>query len=100
MKTPRDDYLTPEGHYQEARRLLWVIDGELQSDAPRTIGELAVIALAHAITTLAADVFEHPRPYPGTCPDCGMLPADRHTPACGARDSGQEIWPGIHGGQP
>ena len=54
MNAPRDDYFTSEGHYQEARRLLWVIDGELQSDAPRTIGELAVIALAHAITALAA----------------------------------------------
>jgi hypothetical protein len=53
-----DDYLTPEGHYQEAARLLWVIDDQLQSDAPRSIGELALVALAHAFTGLAADNFD------------------------------------------
>jgi hypothetical protein len=45
----RDDYLTVEQHREEAERLLWVIDGELQSDAPRTLGDLAVIALAHIL---------------------------------------------------
>ena len=65
MNAPRPDYFTPAEHYQEAQRLLWVIDGELQSDAPRTTGELAVIALAHAVTALAADVFDEDRQ-----PDC------------------------------
>ncbi len=58
MKKNTGGYLSPEEHYQEARRLLWVIDQELQSDAPRTLGELAVIALAHAITALVADTIE------------------------------------------
>lgn len=58
MNAPRDDYLTTLQHFQEAQRLLWVIDDELQSDAPRSIGELAVIALAHAVTAaVAVDVF-------------------------------------------
>jgi hypothetical protein len=35
-------------------------------------------------------------PYPGTCPDCGVLPADLHTLKCGVRASGQQIWPGTH----
>ncbi len=53
----RDDYLTVEQHQEEAERLLWVIDGELQSGAPRTMTDLAIIALAHAVTALAADKF-------------------------------------------
>jgi hypothetical protein len=52
----RNDYLTPDQHYQEASRLLWVVDGELQSDAPRTISDLAAVALAHAVTALAGGV--------------------------------------------
>ncbi len=45
----RPDFLTAGQHMEEAERLLWVIDGELQSGAPRTLGELAVIALAHVL---------------------------------------------------
>jgi hypothetical protein len=28
------------------------------------------------------------------CPDCGVIPGMPHTAKCGARDSGQDIWPG------
>jgi len=52
----RPGYLTAEQHVDEAERLLWCIDGELQADTPRTLGELAVIAMAHAFTAVAADM--------------------------------------------
>jgi hypothetical protein len=29
------------------------------------------------------------------CVDCNAWPGEVHTPKCGARDSGQEIWPGF-----
>ena len=28
-----------------------------------------------------------------SCPDCGVIVGELHTLMCGARDSGQEIWP-------
>jgi hypothetical protein len=58
VKASRGDYLTPLQHLQEAQRLLWVIDGDLQTDIPRTISDLALVALAHAVAAaVAADVF-------------------------------------------
>jgi hypothetical protein len=54
---PAGEYLTPEGHVAEAERLLYVIDEELQSDAPRSLLTLAVVALAHAMTAVAVDEF-------------------------------------------
>ncbi len=60
MKAVRNDfYLTPKQHFQEAQRLLWVVDEALQSDEPRTLGDLAILALAHAVTAaIAVDVFD------------------------------------------
>jgi hypothetical protein len=49
-------YLTPGQHFQEAQRLLWVIDEELQNpEVPRTLSDLAAIAQAHAIIAAIAD---------------------------------------------
>jgi hypothetical protein len=48
-----DGPAAPDGHYAGAQRLLAVIDDELADESmPRSLLELAVIALAHA--TLAA----------------------------------------------
>lgn len=45
-----NDFPTLAQHREEARRLLWVIDDCLQDESqPRTLGDLAVIALAHAV---------------------------------------------------
>jgi hypothetical protein len=41
------DYLTPEGHRQEAERLAWVIDDVLQSDAERNLPDLIALARLH-----------------------------------------------------
>ena len=51
----------------------------------------------------ALDIIEISSPYSNrervrrddTCPDCNVWPGDLHTPKCGARDIGQEIWPGF-----
>ena len=43
----RRDYLTPAGHRQEAERLAWVIDEEIQSGAERTMGDLIALARLH-----------------------------------------------------
>jgi hypothetical protein len=52
----------------------------------------------------ALDVIEISDPYPNrqrrfghddTCPDCRVRPGDQHTAHCGARGSGQQIWPGL-----
>jgi hypothetical protein len=32
--------------------------------------------------------------YEDKCPDCNVRPGGVHTPRCGARDSGQDIWDG------
>jgi hypothetical protein len=56
--TPPDDFLTPAQHAAEASRLLWVADDVLQDDTvPRGLLELAVLALAHAMTALSAAEF-------------------------------------------
>jgi hypothetical protein len=59
VNAPRADYLTPLQHFQEAQRLLWVVDEALQDPGQsRTLGDLAIIAQAHAVTgAVAADVF-------------------------------------------
>jgi hypothetical protein len=54
-------------------------------------------------TVGALDIIEIDSPYSSrqrarredTCPDCDVWPGDVHTSKCGARDSGQEIWPGF-----
>jgi hypothetical protein len=33
---------------------------------------------------------------PDNCPDCNAVPGAFHTPMCGARDSGAQIWVGTH----
>lgn len=43
----RDTYLTPDGHRQEAERLAWVLDGEIQSGARRSLGDLIALARLH-----------------------------------------------------
>jgi hypothetical protein len=52
----------------------------------------------------ALDVIEISNPYPNrqsrvgrddTCPDCGVRPGDQHTAHCGAKDNGQQTWPGF-----
>ena len=43
----RRDYMTPAGHRQEAERLAWVIDEEIQSGAKRTLGDLIAAARLH-----------------------------------------------------
>ena len=40
-------YLTPEQHLREAERLTWVLDDILQSDADRTLADVAAIARLH-----------------------------------------------------
>jgi hypothetical protein len=53
-----DGYLTPEQHIAEAGRLLWVIGNREPGErTPRSLLELAVLALAHAVTALAASGF-------------------------------------------
>lgn len=51
-------YLTPGRHLLEAQRLLWLADEELaKPGTPRSIGDLAALALAHALTAaVAADL--------------------------------------------
>jgi hypothetical protein len=63
--------------------------------------------LTQAVTILrtvgALDIIDISSPYSnrrGTrcddkCVDCDVWPGEVHTPKCGARDSGQEIWPGF-----
>ena len=49
------DYLTPGQNLMEARRLLLVADEVLQDpDEPRSLGDLAILALAHAVTAAVA----------------------------------------------
>ena len=43
----RDDYMTPAGHREEAERLAWVIDEEIQSGAKRSLGDLIALARLH-----------------------------------------------------
>lgn len=51
--------LTAGQHLVEAKRLLYVIDEELQDpQVPRTISDLALLALAHTVhAAVAVDVF-------------------------------------------
>ena len=49
-----ESYLTPKRHLLEAQRLLWVADEQLQADEARTIADLALLAIAHALTAAAA----------------------------------------------
>jgi hypothetical protein len=70
---PTQGYLTARGHYAEAARLLWVIEDMLEDDdVPRSAGELAVTALAHAVTALAADSFGD-RNEPAASPEPGPV---------------------------
>lgn len=51
-----DGWLTAGQHLVEARRLLLVIDRQLQDpEVPRTITDLALITLAHAFVAAAAE---------------------------------------------
>jgi len=115
--------VTGPGHWEEAELLLNESSCEYGCPHSGCPHEMRLIARAQVHATLAiaaavacgrlgempardADAWQDltgtqaASPYPGTCPNCGVLPADRHTPKCGARDSGQQIWPGTQGGQP
>jgi hypothetical protein len=46
---PREDYFTSEEHRQEAERLAYVLDGVLQSNAKRSVGDLAMVGILHAL---------------------------------------------------
>jgi hypothetical protein len=58
------------------------------------------VKVLRAVETL--DITEISSPYSNrrraprndACYDCGVFPGGLHTPRCGARDSGQEIWSG------
>lgn len=49
-------YLTPKRHLLEAQRLLAEIDKQLKDpDVPRTVGDLALLVVAHALTAAVAE---------------------------------------------
>ncbi len=43
----REFFMTPAEHFEEAGRLAWVVDEEIQSDAKRTLGDLIALARLH-----------------------------------------------------
>ena len=63
--------------------------------------------ITQAVTILrtipALDIIDISSPYSNRretrcddkCIDCDVWPGEVHTPKCGARDSGQDIWPGF-----
>jgi hypothetical protein len=55
---PVPDYMTPAEHREEAERLAWVVDYELQSDAERTLGDVIALARLHLELAREAGVGE------------------------------------------